>query len=90
MPREGYQPHQPPAALHAPALGGQYFGPQNIPLTPPSVQSVQHVYTPGGNVGSTPWHQNVKEGFRVKSPPYSLHQRPGKRNDKVLGVEPGT
>ena len=45
--REGYHPHQTPAAVHAPALGGQYCGPQQRPLPTHLVQSVQHMYTPG-------------------------------------------
>ena len=60
MSRKGDQPHQPPAALHSPAFGGNYFGPQQRPLNPTSVQSVQHLYTPGDNIVNTPQNHNVK------------------------------
>ena len=70
MSREGDQTHQPPAELHAPALGSYYLGPQQRPLTPPLVQSVQYFYNPGGNIGNKPLDHNVNEGVIVKALPY--------------------
>ena len=61
-----------------------------MPLTPPSVQSVQHLYTLEDSFDKTPQHHNIKEGVTVKAPPSSLHQLPDRSNDGVLGVEPGT
>ena len=80
--------HQPPAELHAPVLGGYYLGPQQRPLTPPLVQSVQYFYNPGGKIGNKPLDHNLKEGVIVKALPYIRRHCKGRRNDRVLGLEP--
>ena len=83
---KGDQPHQPPDTLYALALGGHYFGTQQMPLNPPLVQSLKHFYNLGGNVGKKPWHNNVKEGVILKAPLSICHHLTGRSNNGVLGV----
>ena len=42
-----------------------------------------------GQARPLPYH-NIKEGVKVKAPPSRIHDHPDRRNDRVLGVEPGT